>query len=166
MITNSEKMETGSNASSDDKGTFITGTKVGKVQFKDPTDSPTARAAKALAIMNNKEDEGILDNIHIEERFSLLSPGDQALEDISRTEQEMNQMFKELNELEDLIKGNKDLKQIENLMSITNETISHQTKAAEELQTKLSSIHKEAEKTVMAYSFYDDSEYSESKSQL
>lgn len=53
----------------------------------------------------------------------MLSPGDQALEDIDRTEREMNLMFKELNELEDLIKGNRDLKTMEGLMSITNETM-------------------------------------------
>lgn len=35
----------------------------------------------------------------------------------------MNQMFLELNDLEDMIKGNKDLKQMEDLMGVTNETI-------------------------------------------
>jgi hypothetical protein len=59
--------------------------------------------------MNNAEDDS-LQQVEIQERFSLLSPGDQALEDISKTEQEMNQMFKELTEIEEYIKGNKDLR--------------------------------------------------------
>jgi hypothetical protein len=42
---------------------------------------------------------------------------------VSKHEREMNQMFIELNDLEDMIKGNKDLKEMENLMSVTNEAI-------------------------------------------
>ena len=45
------------------------------------------------------------------------------IEDVSRHEREMNQMFLELNDLEDMIKGNKDLKEMESLMGVTNETI-------------------------------------------
>jgi len=94
--------------------------------------------------MNNKDDDS-LQNVQIEEKFSLLSPADQAMEDISRTEQEMNQMFKDLNELEELIKGNRDLKKMEDLMSITNETMQYQTKAAEDLKNKISYINQQAE---------------------
>ena len=68
----------------------------------------------------------------------------------------MNQMFKDLNDLEELIKGNKDLKKMEDLMSITNETMSYQTKNAQDLQSWIASINQEAEKAVMALSFYTD----------
>jgi hypothetical protein len=65
-------------------------------------------------------------------------------------------MFKELNDLEELIKGNRDLRKMEDLMSITNETMINQTKAAQDLSSKITSINQEAEKAVMALSFYDD----------
>ena len=54
MITNQEKLETGSvmSSESNDQKFFITGAKVGSK--KKQKESPTARAAKALAIMNGE----------------------------------------------------------------------------------------------------------------
>ena len=67
-------------------------------------------------------------------------------------------MFKELNDIEEYIKGNKDLRKMEDLMSVTNEAMSIHTKAYEDLRTKIVGINMEAEKAVMSLSFYDDGE--------
>jgi len=64
------------------------------------------------------------------------------LEDVSRHEREMNQMFLELNDLEDMIKGNKDLKQMEDLMGVTNETIDFHKTSFNILKDSILSINK------------------------
>ena len=55
-------------------------------------------------------EEELRDDVHD------LDPGKAAVNEINKTENEMNQMFVELNELEERIKGNKDLKEMQTLM--------------------------------------------------
>ena len=69
------------------------------------------------------------------------NPGDEALYSLTQTEHEMNLMFKDLNELEDRIKGNNDLKQMETLMETTNEALSHHMKAYETLKNNIMLIN-------------------------
>lgn len=57
-------------------------------------------------------------------------------------------MFLELNDLEDMIKGNKDLKQMEDLMGVTNETIEFHKSAFNTLKDSVLAINKEAEQAV------------------
>lgn len=42
--------------------------------------------------------------------YSKMSIQDQAVEDANKLEREMNQMFKELDDMQEMIKGNRDLK--------------------------------------------------------
>lgn len=42
------------------------------------------------------------------------------MEDTNKLEREMNKMFKELDDMQEMIKGNRDLKQMEDLMGATN----------------------------------------------
>ncbi len=51
-------------------GPFITGAKTGKAEFKKPKpESPTAKAARALAIFNKTEDNDIEENEEEGERY-------------------------------------------------------------------------------------------------
>lgn len=122
MITAAEKLETGSVMSNDsmvsgNQGTFITRTKdAGKKKQRDSSssssdsmrkrpESPTARAAQALALMNKKEDKD-LPVVAYDSESIYAHPEREVFEDQARLEDEMNAMFKELEEMEDMIKGN------------------------------------------------------------
>ncbi len=66
--------------------------------------------------MNDAPDEGleVIEPVNFNEEVKrYLAPADQLAEDVSKHEREMNQMFLELNDLQDMIKGNKDLKEME-----------------------------------------------------
>jgi len=123
MITAAEKLETGSvmsmdSAASGNQGTFITRTK--EARKKKPRDSsssssssggpqrpesPTARAAQALALMNKKDDPA-LPVVPYDSESIHAHPERELFDDQARLESEMNAMFKELEEMEDMIKGN------------------------------------------------------------
>ena len=144
MLTNQEKLETGSvmSSMSEDQKTFITGAKVkGKQQ-----DSPMTRAAKALAMMNGEfifrgeappsmamvrkpVESSDSDNEDIEAlaianySYSGKNLQDEVLDDCDRLEREMNDMYRELEEMQKMIAGNKDLKVMETLMGTTQEVI-------------------------------------------
>lgn len=122
MITAAEKLETGSVMSNDsmasgNQGTFITRTKdARKKQQRDSSssssdsmrqrpESPTARAAQALALINKKEDKDLAVVAYDSESI-YAHPEREVFEDQARLEDEMNAMFKELEEMEDMIKGN------------------------------------------------------------
>lgn len=129
MITAAEKHETGSVMSSGStdsqqtsiKGTFITRTQdAGKHRAKKKKrdssssssdgmqqrpESPTARAARALAVMNRKDDSDMA-VVPYDDESIYAFPERGVFEDQARLEDEMNQMFKELTEMEGMIKGN------------------------------------------------------------
>lgn len=122
MITAAERLETGSVASNDsmvsgNQGTFITRTKdAGKKKQRDSSssssdsmrkrpESPTTRAAQALALMNKKEDKDLA-VVAFDSESIYARPEREVFEDQARLEDEMNAMFKELEEMEDMIKGN------------------------------------------------------------
>lgn len=88
--------------------------------------------------------------------ISYKSPGDQAIADLDQTEMEMKKMFLELNDLEDMIKGNKDLKEMEKLMGATNEVITAHKNQYESLKTNIMSINEEADEAIKALDFYGD----------
>lgn len=77
-----------SSVSSRDERFFITGAKVSR------PDSPTERAAQALAIMSGKEDKEL-------ERVTFKNVGEQATDEVLSLEREMGRMFQDLNDLED-----------------------------------------------------------------
>lgn len=66
----------------------------------------------------------------------------------------MNKMFLDLNELEDMIKGNKDLKPIEEMMDVTGDTIDVHKKAFDSLKDSILSINKQAEAAMDSLNFY------------
>lgn len=132
---------------------------------KERDDSPTAMAARALAIINNKVDEGIeeeelKDEVHDLTDRESRKLGRLAIEEISKTEREMAKMFLELNELEDQIKGNIDLSEIENIMKLTSEVMSTHIASTNKIKSSIMSISKEAADAVKALDFYnlDDSD--------
>lgn len=148
-------------SSSSSKDFFITGAKTskkGKAQFKggDP-DSPTARAAKALAIMSGEADDTIpQDDGHSDSRsvMSYKTPGEQVQAELDQTEADMNKMFLELNDLEDMIKGNKDLKTMKELMGVTNDVMNAHMTQCESLKTNIMGINEEAQKAISKLDFY------------
>ena len=75
----------------------------------------------------------------------------------------MNQMFMELNDLQDMIKGNKDLKEMESLMGVTNEAIDFHKQSYNTLKNSILSINKEAETAVNSLNFYGQDEDDEAK---
>ena len=94
-----------------DRGTFITGTKV-----EPRPDSPTQLAIKALAIYNKQplpEEEQQLEPYHLQ---------DVAMQETEKLEEEMKAMFKDLEEMEKLIKGD-DLEEMSVVMDDTKDTI-------------------------------------------
>jgi len=136
-----------SSATEGNKATFITRTQVIEEARERPIsrsgvikemrereerpDSPTTRAAKALEMLNNHRDEGIhssddesdedIDKNYTIGKYRHL--GDEALAEAEKLEGEMNAMFKELNQMENHIKANKDLRSMETLMDTTKEVI-------------------------------------------
>lgn len=67
-------------------------------------------------------------------------------------------MFLELNDLEDMIKGNKDLRKMEDLMEVTNETIDFHKQSFNTLKDQILSINKEAELAAESLNFYGNDE--------
>lgn len=106
MLTNPDQLDTESiisSASSRPDDFFITNTKTkdkkkNKAIYKN-ADSPTARAAKALALMRNNEDRELEEEMR-DEMIELGNPGELAIQEVNRTEREMNAMMHELNEIE------------------------------------------------------------------
>ena len=69
--------------------------------------------------------------------MDLSNPSELAIQEVNRTEREMNAMMQELNDIENQIKGNKDLKEMENLMKTTNEVITTHFTQTETLKNSL-----------------------------
>lgn len=55
--------------------------------------------------------------------------------------EEMNQMFKELQEMESMIAGNRDLKTMESLMDSTKEVVSSHVKAYDSISKQILKIN-------------------------
>jgi len=72
------------------------------------------------------------------------SPGDQAFEEVSKLEQEMNQMYKDIDDMQEQIKENKDLRQMEELMSTTNEAMVTHINVYETLKNQIMLINQDA----------------------
>jgi hypothetical protein len=70
-------------------------------------------------------------------------------------------MFQELNELEDRIKGNKDLGEMENLMKSTNDVMKTHISSTKTLKQSIMSISKDAAAAVDALDFYNFSDSDE-----
>ena len=70
----------------------------------------------------------------------------------------MNKMYMELNEIEDRIKDNRDLKEMEGFMQATNQHINTHMKAFETLKTSIMLVNQEAHDAVQGLSFYEPSE--------
>jgi len=66
----------------------------------------------------------------------------------------MNKMFMELNDLEDMIKGNKDLKTMKELMGVTNDVMAAHMTQYESLKTNIMGINDEAHRAIIKLDFY------------
>lgn len=64
-------------------------------------------------------------------------------------------MFLELNEMESMIKGNRDLKKVETLMGTTKEVVSSHMDAYDKLKDKILKLNDEADKAMSGLDFYD-----------
>ena len=69
----------------------------------------------------------------------------------------MGQMFKDLNELEEQIKENKDLYEMENLMKTTNQAMEFHIKSYETLKNSIMLINQEAHDAIQGLDFYEES---------
>lgn len=87
-----------SSSSSKDANFFITGAKVKNKARFETKDRQLEAAAETLALMNNKEDTELDYDLKMD---LLKTPIVLAEDEITQTEKEMNQMFKDLQELED-----------------------------------------------------------------
>ena len=137
-----------SSISSRDEKFFITGAKtnnkakfVGQSKAPDEPGSPTARAAQALAIMNKTDDKELEDEYGDEVKPMYRNIGEQAFDEVSQLEKEMGLMFKDLNELEDRIKENKDLNEMQNLMKTTNQAMQFHINSYETLKNSIMLIN-------------------------
>jgi len=70
-------------------------------------------------------------------------------------EKEMNQMFKDLNDLEGMISKNWDLGSMETLMGTTKNIIKTHTSAFDGIKQSILLINKEAESAMDDLNFYD-----------
>jgi hypothetical protein len=61
----------------------------------------------------------------------------------------MNRMFMELNDLEDMIKDNKDLKTMKELMGVTNDVMSAHMTQFESLKTNIMGINDQAHRAII-----------------
>jgi len=160
MIKQQEKMETQSQiSSSSEAGPFITYAKTGKAKFEKPRpDSPMTKAAKALAIMNGQGDADLDDDDDHDRRFVSKhgDQGQQALDLADHLEEEMNQMFRDLDNMSKHIKENKDLNSMEGMMDCTKDIITSHTKTFDTLKNSLEQISKMAENDMKALDFYDE----------
>lgn len=110
--------------------------------------------------MSGETDETIpVEASETEEIISYKTPGEQAQATLDQTEADMNKMFLELNDLEDMIKGNKDLKTMKELMGATNDVMTAHMTQYETLKTNIMGLNDEAAKAVAELDFYkaDDS---------
>lgn len=155
-----------------EKKTFLTGANINEKKKKrddssDSSDSPprnkadlnTQKAAMALAIMNGKKDKYLQDSSDDEyEGYGYTSnfPEREAERDANKLEEEMNVMMKELNDLEDMIKGNKDLKTMQNLMGVTQQVVDAHIDAYDKLKGDVTKINNEANKAIQSLNFYEN----------
>ena len=94
--------------------------------------------------------------------------GDQALFEADTLESQMNEMFKELNEMQNMIKGNADLKTYENLKDTTKEVMDTHMSAYSKLKDNIIDITKDADSAIDDLNFYqeDDDDNFEAKPKL
>jgi len=150
LLAITDKGHRPSEAQRQEKATFITGTRLEDLPSQkrraadsDSSDdepvgrraeSPTAMAARALALMNKQEDEALAVAIPGEEGGRLE---DVALAETEQLEREMNEMFRELSDMESMIQGNKDLKSVQGLMDSTKDVVGSHIKAYDKLKTQI-----------------------------
>lgn len=93
--------------------------------------------------------------------------GEKALAECDELENEMNLMFKELDDMQNLIKDNKDLKTYETLKDTTWEVVDVHMSAYSELKDKILDITKDADQAMDNLNFYgdDDDDDFDAKSQ-
>ena len=115
--------------------------------------SPTTRAAQALAIMNKKVDEPN-EVVPYDSDSIYAFPERGVFEDQSKLEQEMNLMFKELEEMQEMIRGNKDLKVMDTLKDTTKEVIDTHIRNYDKIKTEIIKINSKAEEAIDRLSFY------------
>ena len=141
------------------------------------------RAAKALEMMNGAPDASLASLAVVpvkkivdsdssdEERKDEVLPigydgqpkyfkdiGEQAMFEADTLESEMNVMFKELDDLQNMIKGNTDLKTYENLKDTTKEVIDTHMDAYSKLKDNIIDITKDADSAIDELNFYQDDE--------
>lgn len=156
-----EKMETSSQISSTSSANnfFVTG-----VKPKDKTtnpDSSTELAAMALSLINKKDDKDL--QLELRDQMHDLKSitrgkniGEIAMFEIEQTETDMKNMFKELDDLQNQIKGNIDLKEMENLMKSTNEVMDFHKKSFNNIRESVTTINKQADDALKSCDFYSE----------
>ena len=67
----------------------------------------------------------------------MMEPGDRAIQEQLQLEEEMNKMYLDLNETENRIRDNRDLKEMEGFMHPTQEHLTTHMKAFETLKNNI-----------------------------
>ena len=135
-ITAAEKLETQSVTTDGSGGDmFVTKTKESKPSKQ------TAMAIQALAIMNKgKPTVGETAVVPVDEndgQVAVWSLEGLATEEQNKLEQEMKAMFSDIEEIEQLVTGNEDLHQMDDLIKDTSSAVDEQGKAFENLLSKI-----------------------------
>ena len=91
--------------------------------------------------MNHQDDKELEDEYGDEVGSLHKTNGEQAIDEVTKLEREMGQMFQDLNELEERIKDNKDLKQMQDLMKVTNQSMECHIKSFETLKNSIQLIN-------------------------
>lgn len=151
--------DTESQKSSAADNTFLTKPKVSekkKSKAARQDDKLTAKAAMALQLLNNKEDPELAlelrDEVH--HLTDSRNLGQIAEDELNQTESEMRNLYRELEALEEQIKGNADLDEMDSLMKSTNDVIQYHFQTTDVLKDQLTTLNKAAEDTVSMLSFY------------
>ena len=115
-----------------DEKTFVTGGGMAGDEFKEEED---ARSWKPTKHYKYEEDE--------------------LLDEVAQHEKDMNEMLKYLSEVEDLVHGGQDLKEIESMMGATKDNLDYHLNAYENLRGSINDINQKAAKAIDKLSFYE-----------
>lgn len=85
-------------------------------------------------------------------------PEKEVYEDQQRLENEMNAMFKELEEMQEMIKGNRDLEVMGTLKDTTKEVVETHIRNYDKIKNEIIKINTKAEEAIDKLSFYGNDE--------
>lgn len=82
---------------------------------------------------------------------------DELLDDLDEHEKDMNDMYRYLTDMEDLIKG-QDLQSIQQMMDVTKDTMSQHFEAYDKFKGQIDTINAQADQAINSLNFYEQQE--------